>query len=581
MSFSNVQKCKCGLSGLLLSTLMSWALPVTPSQAQAWEAVYGGLMPETAYSVCSAPDSGAIMIGTSCSYGRVTPRMPNIHIVKTLRGQALPEWATTIHAECKGDLALRPYPDSAGTLVWAAGAFHRRTASLDFIVGRLSALGLPIWTRALGGMAPDAAADLLVSRDGSIVVVGAGAGVGGSDVLVARLASDGTPLWTYSYGSSGRERAWSVVEDARNGRLYLCGEITRSGREDSDVLLLCLRADGRLRWARAFGGDYNDYAYALAGPGRPFLVLAGLTWSARVGAGGDAMALAVTASGSLRWGAVYGSMGHDAAYDLLRIGRDSIVMAGESSAPGGSKSSGLLLWLHPRRGTLSNALIYGGAEHDCLRSLAPLQSTGRRSGRQLSYAAGRTYSFSSGDSDKYLLRFSDSAGAGTLLCGRPLPLVQQDFDPQVSSPAFVTLALSDWRRINLRYSRRTNFRPKCVFRFFDTGRLSQEGNADVDDEGRLGMLPTLGKEKKLSIHAFPNPLGRGNQLTVHVVPAEVMAVNIGLVNILGLSVFSFSGWLRPGLNEFKPSSKDLAAGTYLLRVESVAGIQSQAIVIVK
>ena len=132
------------------------------------------------------------------------------------------------------------------------------------------------WQKCIGGSQNDAAADVVLNTDGSIIVVGNSNSNDGdvsghhgalnfSDAWIAKLDASGNLLWQKSIGGTGNEGFNKVIATADGN--YLCVGSTNSTDGDisfnngkSDVFVVKIKGDGTVLWSKCFGGTEDDYA---------------------------------------------------------------------------------------------------------------------------------------------------------------------------------------------------------------------------------------------------------------------------------------------------------------------------------
>jgi hypothetical protein len=71
-------------------------------------------------------------------------------------------------------------------------------------------------------------------------------------IQVARLAPDGTPLWERAFGGVRWDVARGLTSTG-DGGLVVVGSTMSKGPGKTNVWILRLDGEGRLRWDRAFG----------------------------------------------------------------------------------------------------------------------------------------------------------------------------------------------------------------------------------------------------------------------------------------------------------------------------------------
>jgi hypothetical protein len=148
----------------------------------------------------------------------------------------------------------------------------------DAFLARLEPEGQVRWLQRFGGPGDDSADALALGPDGSLLVVGRYTGpaafgdtrLEGTGCFVAKVArEDGRVLWARGFGGRGYAQCRSVAVDAAGDVLITglfqgalsMGTETWTSAGESDLFLAKLSgADGAPRWARRFGGSGDDVA---------------------------------------------------------------------------------------------------------------------------------------------------------------------------------------------------------------------------------------------------------------------------------------------------------------------------------
>ena len=240
-----------------------------------WEKSVGGTRDEFAGGIAGTDDGGALVVGSSQSFGEGDQ---NVYIVK-LDKNGKEVSAYTVGGE-KDDVATALTRTRGGAFVMVGYREIERAGDADFFLMKLDQNGKKIWTQTYGGEYEDTLNGVTATVDGGIVAIGK----------------------TRSYGS-----------------------------EQSDLTVMKYDADGKLIWHKIYGFKYYDYGNAVATTRDGGFILAGGTNS--LGKGNHSMyVLALDKAGELIWSHVYGNERKDVAHGVARMSDGSVIVVGESNS---------------------------------------------------------------------------------------------------------------------------------------------------------------------------------------------------------------------------------------------------------
>jgi hypothetical protein len=213
----------------------------------------------------------------------------------------------------------------------------------DAFVTRFQADGSKAWTTLLGTTAEDGAAAVTTGSDGSVYLAGTTFGaLGGqtpsglADGFLTRLSASGLPLWTRLLGTAGTERATALARGL-DGSLYVAGTTNGAlhGAVNSggvDAFLSKYDLTGVRQWTRLLGGTTSDLATGLVVGSDGGIYLSGSTEGTLPGqtsAGGvDAFLSKFDPNGNLLWSRLVGSAGFDAAQSVALGSNGNLFLAG-------------------------------------------------------------------------------------------------------------------------------------------------------------------------------------------------------------------------------------------------------------
>lgn len=279
---------------------------------------FGGAKKENLNHITSAIDKGYIAVGTTESFGA---GKKDIFIVKT---------------------------DSAGNLEWS---------------------------RSYGGKEIDFGMYIEKTIDGNYFVTGHSASFGNqyTDVVLLKINPLGNIIWAKNYTLNNSEYANSVVATPDGGCVILGETMKYLGKgKDSDILVLKIKNDGALAWSKKYGGKDLDYGYSLEITKDSGYVIGGETKSFTAGEQ-DMYLLKLTQEGKLEWAKAYGGKAADFGKSAAQTSDGGYLIAG-STNNFNSRDVDLCVSKVAKNGILLWTKIYGGNNQDYLSSIKVLKN---------------------------------------------------------------------------------------------------------------------------------------------------------------------------------------------------------------
>lgn len=208
---------------IVVSTLLAIMPLLGCPQPNMTGQAYGGTKTDVAYSVRALTDGGAIVAGSTSSYG---------------------------------------------------------ASITDAYLFRIDAEGNELWHKTFGGPREDMANAVRVLDDGGFVLAGQytyGSSAGREDMYLVRTDADGEQVWAYTYGGAN----WDVAHDVvvLDDGFLLAGHTTSYGAGGTDAYVVRTNADGETQWAETYGGEYNEYIFGAQALDDGGFILAGTVYS--------------------------------------------------------------------------------------------------------------------------------------------------------------------------------------------------------------------------------------------------------------------------------------------------------------
>ncbi|MEO0157971.1 MAG: hypothetical protein ABIM59_04500 [candidate division WOR-3 bacterium] len=293
-----------------------------------------------------------------------------------------------------------------------------------------------LWAKTFGSsFGADAAYQIIQTSDGGFAVAGwtLSSGAGRADLLVLKLRSDGSLEWARTFGGPEDDHAWSILQTS-DGGYVVAGETHSFGAGGSDFLILRITDTGALEWARTFGGPEDDGGYALSviQTSDGGLALAG--WTRTCGAGeADFMVMKLTSTGTLEWARTFGGPGDDHAWSIIQVSDAGFAVAGRTKSFGAGDYDFLVLRL-TSTGGLVWARTFGGPGDDRARSVIQTSDGGFA-------VAGYSASFGPDDYDCLIVKLS---GTGSLQWAKRYGEMGRDYAGSIVQVDDGGLAIAGW-----------------------------------------------------------------------------------------------------------------------------------------
>lgn len=170
----------------------------------------------------------------------------------------------------------------------------------DVVLAKYDTNGDHVWSQRFGNAFNDVAGGLAVDPSGHVTIAGSfenkgsisfGEGdehvsLGEADVYVARFTNDGKLVWAKTFGGERVDIANDVVVDPAGNAIvtgwfegmvdFGKGPMTSKGFNNKDVFVVKLDAKGQTTWAHTFGDKDHDQGRALALDDQGNVVVSGL-----------------------------------------------------------------------------------------------------------------------------------------------------------------------------------------------------------------------------------------------------------------------------------------------------------------
>jgi len=219
-----------------------------------------------------------------------------------------------------------------------------RDGSHDFMVVKLDKDGVLLWSRVIGGPKDERGSySVRPTADGGFLLTGTtkSFGAGKTDLFIVKLDANGNLDWSKAIGGADAEAGMTTLE-IEDGYIAM-GSTDSFGVGKKDLLVVKLKPDGTLDWAKAYGGIEDDVGSGIAQVDGGF-VIGGTIWSFGAGeADANAGLIKIDPQGDVVWAkTIGGSAGEGINWDGVRVTSDGGYAFGDKTASFGAKGNGAL-----------------------------------------------------------------------------------------------------------------------------------------------------------------------------------------------------------------------------------------------
>lgn len=149
------------------------------------------------------------------------------------------------------------------------------------------------------------------------------------DVFVSERDKQGDYRWNKCFGGNGYDRGYSIAA-LKQGGYIISGLSCSYGSGCDDAYLIRLDADGNSIWAKTYGGENHDRAYAVEETQDKGFIIAGSTMSFNRDDRFEMYVIRTDADGNMKWVKTFGALKDMAAYSVAVTKDGGYVVAGAS-----------------------------------------------------------------------------------------------------------------------------------------------------------------------------------------------------------------------------------------------------------
>ncbi|MBC8503389.1 MAG: hypothetical protein ISR58_22140 [Anaerolineales bacterium] len=236
--------------------------------------------------------------------------------------------------------------------------------SHDFMIVKLDRDGEYLWSKVIGGPRDERGSySVNPTNDGGYLLTGTtlSYGAGRTDLFIVKLDVEGNLDWSKAIGGSDVEGGMTTLE-VEDGFIAI-GSSDSFGAGGKDLMVVKLKIDGTLDWAKTYGGIEDDVGSGIAQVDGGY-VIGGTFWS--FGAGeADAGLIKIDEKGDVIWAKTIGGAGAEGInWDGVRVTSDGGYAFGDKTGSFGAKGNGALfgIKLSPAGDLEWSTMVDGPAE---------------------------------------------------------------------------------------------------------------------------------------------------------------------------------------------------------------------------
>lgn len=211
----------------------------------------------------------------------------------------------------------------------------------DALVMRISPDGQQVWRQSTDRPGSEYAWVVRETPDGHFVIVGTRETENGdTDGYMQCIDADGNEIWLRTYGGDEDELLWAA-EPVPDGGFLLAGQTNSEGAGDFDFYLIRTDKDGYEIWSEAFGTPVIDRAFGIGLSPDGGALVAGFTGdNARTM---NLFFIRINSDGHKLWQRRIAGDRFDVAHDVLSLGDDGFAISGYTSSFSPGDHDGFLM----------------------------------------------------------------------------------------------------------------------------------------------------------------------------------------------------------------------------------------------
>ncbi len=243
---------------------------------------FGGNLFDEGKSICKTFDNNFILIGNTLSFGNKNNF--DLYIVKVdAKGNCL--WTKTIGGT-GNDLCSKIIQGNNNDyfIVGSSNSNLKGKGFLSAYLLKIDNEGNKITEKYYGKNNSYNAYNIIKSRkENFYYIIGDSADIDNlTDIYIIKIDSNGNIIWEKKYGGKGIDTANCIIE-TDNYELIIGGITSSKGKGMTDIIVIKLDENGRIKWESIFGGRKDEYCGNIIKSHHYYYLITG--WTASYGKG--------------------------------------------------------------------------------------------------------------------------------------------------------------------------------------------------------------------------------------------------------------------------------------------------------
>jgi len=208
---------------------------------------------------------------------------------------------------------------------------------VDFLIIKLKQDGTIEWAKTFGSIDDDWAKSIQQTKDGGYLVAGSTgdyyshSGGSKSNLLILKLKQDGTIEWAKKFSESGDYIFPWEMQQTSDGGYIIGGEgYIKNSNNNVDFFIIKLKQDYSLEWAKAIGGSNVDFAFSIQQTKDSGYIASGGTKSFGV-SGWGVLIVKIDSNGNLSQSKVFSGNYFEGCYFVRQTSDNGYIIAGEGA----------------------------------------------------------------------------------------------------------------------------------------------------------------------------------------------------------------------------------------------------------